>query len=203
MVDHPGAPVSLLIFIYAGGMLAFSALTGVLALYLADAFAVTEKTSGYFYTYVGVLSVVMRTLILGPVVKALGEVRTLRLGAVALSLGFLLLPLPHTVWLFAVVVMLLPIGTALLFPPTSSLVSRFAPKSEMGQTLGLQQAFGGIARMVGPTLAGVAFEKIGPAWPFWLSSGLMAGVLVLGSTLRSATVRTSAAAEKAAPVAPT
>lgn len=192
MMNHPGAPVSLLILIYAGAMLAFSALTGVLALYLAYAFGVTEKTSGYFYTYVGVLSVVMRSLFLGPVVKRFGEVRTLRLGAIALILGFALMPLAHTVWTFALVVALLPIGTALLFPPTSSLVSRFAHKSEMGQTLGLQQAFGGVARMLGPTLAGVAFAKLGPAWPFWLSSALTVGVLGLGVRLRHAATRPQA-----------
>ncbi len=203
MLAHPGAPVSVLIWIYAGGMMAFSAMTGVLALYLAHAFGVTERTSGYFYTYVGVLSVVMRTLILGPVVKALGEVRTLRCGAAALVLGFALLPLPHTVWLFAIVVMLFPVGTALLFPPTSSLVSRFSAKAEMGQTLGLQQAFGGVSRMLGPTLAGIAFAKIGAAWPFWLSSALMAGVFVLGTSLSSASVRVPARpVDGPAPVAP-
>lgn len=184
MAQHPGAPVSLLILIYGGGMLAFSALTGVLALYLADVFGVTEKTSGYFYTYVGVLSVLMRTLILGPVIKRLGEVRTMRLGAAALILGFALLPLPRSVWTFAVVVMLFPIGTALLFPPTSSLVSHVGPKAEMGQTLGLQQSFGGVARMIGPILAGIAFDKLGPGWPFWLSSVLMAGVFMLSASLR-------------------
>jgi MFS family permease len=189
LLKHPGAPVSLLILIYAGGMLAFSALTGVLALYLAQAFGVTEKTSGYFYTYVGVLSVVMRSIFLGPVIHRLGEVRTLRLGAVALVVGFGLLPFAHTVWLFAVVVALLPIGTALLFPPTSSLVSRFAPAAEMGQTLGLQQAFGGVSRMIGPTLAGVAFAKITPGAPFALSSVLMVGVLALGVRLRRSHAR--------------
>ncbi len=184
MVDHPGAPVSLLILIYAGGMMAFSAMTGVLALYLAHAFGVTENTSGYFYTYVGVLSVVMRSIFLGPVIKRLGEVRTLRVGAMTLIVGFALVPVPHSVWVFALVIALFPIGTALLFPPTSSLVSRFAPKAEMGQTLGLQQAFGGVSRMIGPTLAGIAFDKIGPAWPYWLSSALMVGVLGLGVQLR-------------------
>jgi len=184
MLEHPGAPVSLLILIYAGGMMAFSAMTGVLALYLAHAFGVTETTSGYFYTYVGVLSVVMRSIFLGPVIKRLGEVRTLRVGALTLILGFALVPVPHSVWVFALVIALFPIGTALLFPPTSSLVSRFAPKSEMGQTLGLQQAFGGVSRMIGPTLAGIAFAKIGPAWPYWLSSLLMVGVFALGVQLR-------------------
>lgn len=199
MARHPGSPVSLLVLIYGGGMFALSALTGVLVLYLADVFGATAKTSGYFYVYVGVLSVVMRTLILGPVIKRLGEVRTLRLGAVTLVLGFALLPLPRSVLMFAVVVMLFPIGTALLFPPTSSLVSHVGPKAQMGQTLGLQQSFGGIARMIGPIFAGTAFAKLGPGWPFWMSSVLMAGVFMLGTALRRDAGRAAAAVSAPVP----
>jgi MFS family permease len=123
----------------------------------------------------------------------------LRLGAGALVFGFALLPFAHAVWVFALVVALLPIGTALLFPPTSSLVSRFAPTAEMGQTLGLQQAFGGVSRMIGPTLAGVAFATISPGAPFLLSSALMLGVLSLGIRLRRAQTRTTAEAAAIAP----
>ncbi|HQP93766.1 MAG TPA: MFS transporter, partial [Thermoanaerobaculia bacterium] len=79
--------------------------------------------------------------------------------------------------LLAVVVILIPIGTALLFPVTTSLVSRVAGAGEVGQTLGVQQAFGGIARMVGPMWGGAAFQHLSPGAPFWLSAALAAALL--------------------------
>ena len=33
--------------------------------------------------------------------------------------------------------------------------------------------------MVGPLCAGVAFQKVGQTWPFWLASVLMLGVSLL------------------------
>jgi MFS family permease len=84
------------------------------------------------------------------------------------------MPLAPNVWFFAAAMLVTPIGTSLLFPATSSLVSRFAPKTEVGQTLGLQQAFGGVARMVGPITAGALFQHAGMRSPFFVASALMA-----------------------------
>src|SRR2546426_8527890 len=46
----------------------------------------------------------------------LGEVRTMRLGATLYALGYALLPLAPSVPLFLLIQVLLPLGTALLFP---------------------------------------------------------------------------------------
>ena len=45
-VRHPGAPLARLLWIYGVGMLAFSAMTSVLALYLGAEFGLDETTIG-------------------------------------------------------------------------------------------------------------------------------------------------------------
>ena len=172
VVTHPLRPASALILIYAVGMMAFMAMNAVLALFLQARFGVTERSIGWFYTYVGGVSLVMRSLVLGPAVERFGEARVLRLGLTSLAAGFALLPLAPGLGSLALAVLLVPVGTALLFPVTSSLVSRVAATGEVGQTMGVQQAFGGIARMVGPMWAGAAFQHLSPAAPFWISSAL-------------------------------
>ena len=62
-----------LVWIYAVGMLAFTCLTSVLPLFLGAEYGVTEKTIGYFFLYVGALSLVMRSVFLGPIVTRIGE----------------------------------------------------------------------------------------------------------------------------------
>lgn len=171
---HPFRPVSALIWIYTLAMMAFLAMNAVLALFLGARFGVTQHTIFWFFVYVGTISVVMRTLILGPAVRRLGERGTMRLGFIALTLGLVALPFPMHVWGFALAVLFVPIGTALLFPPTSSLVSRFTPAAEVGQTLGVQQAFGGVARLIGPVWAGWVFDHVSIGAPFWLGGGLLA-----------------------------
>lgn len=177
---HPTAPQARLIWIYTGGMMAFMAMNAVMALYLQRSFGVTEETIGYFYSYTGGLSLVTRGLLLGLAVERLGEVRTLRLGAFALFLGFGLVPLAQHLVLFALVVLLIPLGTAFLFPATTSLVSQRSPRGETGQSLGVQQAFGGVSRVLGPLWATVAFQFVSVSSPFWLAAGLL-GIVTLAA----------------------
>lgn len=179
VLRHPAAPVPSLIWIYAFGMMAFMAMNAVLALHLKDAFGVTEKTIGFFFAYVGAISLVMRGLLLGPAVRRFGEVGVTRLGALSLVVGLASIPLAKDMVGLACVVLFVPVGTALLFPATTALVSRRSSRAEMGQILGVQQSFGSIARMVGPLWAGFIFQEVGPRYPFWLASILMLGVSLL------------------------
>lgn len=181
---HPGTPVSQLIWIYSVGMLGFMSMTGVLALYLEHEFGITEKTIGLFFVYTGAMGVVMRALVLGRVTDALGEVRVLRLGAVALTLGLLLPPLAGSVAVLALVIALVPIGTALLFPATTALVTHLAPDRERGQVLGVQQTFGGITRVIAPIWATAAFQGLGATVPFYIAGGIVGVVVVLAMKVR-------------------
>jgi MFS family permease len=176
VAQHPGRPVSRLIWIYSVGMLAFASLTSILALFLAAEFGVTEKTIGYFYSYVGVLSFVMRSLLLGPIVERFGETRTMRYGTGCLVAGLLLYPLVPNVWLLALVIPLVPIGTALLFPSTTALMSRASAKEELGTTMGVAQTFAGVARVVGPVLSTALFQRIGTSAPFYFAASVVAVV---------------------------
>jgi multidrug resistance protein len=179
VLRHPGEERSRLIWIYALGMMAFMAMNGVIVLYLERVFAVTEREIGWFYTYIGGISLLMRALLLGPINHRLGDVATMRIGAAALACGLAAAPLPGHLLGLAAVIVLVPVGTALLFPATTSLVSRLSARRETGQVLGVQQGFGGVSRMLGPIWATAAFQHVGLAAPFWLAAALMAAVLAI------------------------
>jgi len=179
----PRAPVSRLIWIYGGGMLAFASLNVVLPLYLEAEFRVNERTFGYFLTYFGLLSIVMRVLLLGPIVDRIGERWTMRVGCLTLIAGFLLYPVADSIWVLAIAVMpLVPIGTALLFPSTTSLISASTPSHELGVTMGVAQTFAGIARVIAPLFATRVFQDFGHGWPFVAAAALVAmvGLLAIG-----------------------
>ncbi|MCP4654508.1 MAG: MFS transporter [bacterium] len=173
VLRRPTAPAHTLIWIYAGGMLAFMSVAGLMSLYLSDRFGITKETIGGYYVVIGMVSVIMRALVLGFLVKHLGEVRVLRLGALSLIIGLVSAPLASGPWQFLLAVVFVPIGTALLFPSTTSLISRHSAASEMGQTLGVQQAFGGVSRFLAPIWAGAVYQVYGSAMPFWISAGVM------------------------------
>ncbi len=189
VLRHPGSPVASLIWIYAIGMMAFMAMTTMLPLYLGEAFGITKRTIGWFFVYFGAVGVIMRAILLGPAVRRFGEVRVVRLGALSLVVGLALIPLAADVdaeragqlAVLSLVALFVPVGTALLFPSTTALVSRCAARGETGQTLGVQQSFGGVSRLLAPLWAGLVFES-DIRYPFWLAAALMLAVSTL--TLR-------------------
>ena len=145
-----------------------------MALYLGAEFGIDEKTIGYIFLYVGVLSFVMRSLLLGPIVDRIGETWAMRIGTMLLVVGLALYPLPRSLWTLAIVIPLVPIGTALLFPATTSLMSRASDPRELGTTMGVAQTFAGLARVAAPILATIAFQRLGHGWPFYLAAGYVA-----------------------------
>jgi MFS family permease len=170
---HPGTPIGRLIWIYGGGMIAFSSMTSILALYLGAEFGLNEKTIGWVFLYVGVLSFTMRSLLLGPIVDRIGETWAMRLGTGLLVLGLALYPLPRDLWTLALVIPLVPIGTALLFPATTSLMSRHSDPRELGTTMGVAQTFAGLARVIAPVLATTIFQRLGHGWPFYVAGAFV------------------------------
>ncbi len=190
---RPSAEVPQLIWIYAAGMLGFMSMTSVLALYLAIDFGVTEESIFIFFVYVGAIGVLMRAVMLGKLVDWLGEVKLMRIGAACLALGLVIIPLPNSVVTLGLVLGLVPIGTACLFPATSALITHRVPRHQLGQTLGVQQAFGGVARVLAPIWATAAFQGLGTGVPFYLAGGVVAVVTVLAFRVRPQAILPEAA----------
>jgi multidrug resistance protein len=188
IVEHPGSPAHRVIWIYVVGMLALNIVIGVLALYLKDVYRVTETTIGYFFPIFGIVGVLMRTYPVGWFNDRFGEVRTMQIGTVSLMLGLALMPLPAALLpavpalvLFVVFLSLVPVGTALLFPASTSLVSQRTEKRELGLVMGAQQTFRGIMSIVGPVGATIVFAKLGHGVPF-----IMAAAIVLVAAILAA-----------------
>ncbi len=179
VITHSGEPAARLIWIYAIAMGAFNGVTAILALFLAARFAVNEKTIGIFFTYIGVISVLTRVLVLGRAVDRLGEARLSRIGSALLAAGLMGISLSTSLPMLAVAVALVPLGTAFTFPCVTALLSRVIPNHERGLYMGVQQTFGGVARVIFPLMAGLMFDHLGKAWPFWVSAALVAGTILL------------------------
>ncbi len=71
-----------------------------------------------------------------------------------------------------------------LFPATSALITHRVPRHQLGQTLGVQQAFGGVARVIAPIWATAAFQGLGTSVPFYIAGGVVALVTVLAFQVR-------------------
>ena len=180
VISHSSEPASRLIWIYAIAIGAFQGSFSVLALFLNARFQVTEQTIGYFFMYVGSISVFARVLLLGRMVDWLGEAKLSRLGLVLLAAGVLGMPLSRNLPMLAVAVALLPLGTAFTFPCVTALLSRVISPRERGLYMGLQQTYGGVARIIAPLFFGWAFDTLGVSSPYFFSSAFIVATILLG-----------------------
>ena len=180
VVSHWREPASRLIWIYAITIGAFQGMNTILALFLGSKFGVDKTTIGWFFTYVGVISIFARALVLGRMVDWLGEPQLSRVGMVLLAVGLGTMPLmPSIPWL-AVSVALIPLGTAFTFPCVTGLLSRMVPQHERGLYMGVQQTFGGAARSIAPIYAGWSFDHLGHGVPYFTAAGVVLATISLG-----------------------
>jgi MFS family permease len=180
IMSHFNEPSSRLIWIYAIAIGAFQGSFSVLALFLNARFQVTEQTIGYFFMYTGAISVFTRVLLLGRMVDWLGEAKLSRLGLVLLASGVVGMPLSHSLWTLAIAVALIPLGTAFTFPCVTALLSRVISPRERGLYMGMQQTYGGVARIIAPLFYGWAFDNLGVSSPYFFSSAIIAATIFLG-----------------------
>jgi MFS family permease len=183
VVSHSGETSSRLIWIYAIAMGAYQGSFSVLALFLNARFQVTEQTIGYFFMYVGSISVFTRVLLLGRMVDWLGEARLSRLGLLLLAGGVLGMPLSHNLAVLGITVALIPLGTAFTFPCVTALLSRVISARERGLYMGMQQTYGGIARAISPLFFGWAFDSLGVSSPYFFASAFIVATIFLSPQL--------------------
>lgn len=203
ILAQPSEPASRLILIYAISIGAFQGSFSVLALFLNARFQVNEQTIGYFFMYTGAISVFARVLLLGRMVDWLGEAKLSRLGLILLAAGVVGMPLSQNLGMLAIATALIPLGTAFTFPCVTALLSRVINQRERGLYMGMQQTYGGVARIIAPLFYGWAFDSLGVSSPYFFSSAIIAATIFLGFGLDKYVKQERAAAAGSLQTVPT
>ena len=134
---------------------------------------------GYLFAYTGALGILLQGGAMGRLVKRFGEARLAIAGFAALAVGQFFLGLVHDVVPLIAVATCASVGTGILRPTLTSLISQSAGRHEQGVVLGLNQSLQSLAQIVAPMLAGLL---IGRGWLTgwaWLSSAAALLGLVL------------------------
>ncbi len=176
-------PAPRLIWIYTIAIGAFYGTIQIVPLLLSQRFQVTEHNVGYFVMFLGGMGVLVRSLVLGPAVDRLGEARLSRLGLVLLAAGLALTGLARSWAMLGLGFVLMPIGTAFVFPCVTGLLSRVVPNSDRGLYMGVQHSFGGVSRVVFPIAAGILIDHYGAGVPFWIAAILVLLTLPLTAAM--------------------
>jgi MFS family permease len=93
--------------------------------------------------------------------------------------GFFVIGYAAVPWMLYVGLALLALGSGLVNPSTTGLISLYAGEAEQGRVLGIFRSLSALSRAFTPVLAGIVFWRYGSASVFVAGAVLTLGALAL------------------------
>ncbi len=147
-------------------MMAFVMMESTFAIFLNDTFHKANgqpfgaKEVGYFFAYAGIIIIIVQGGLVGRLTKALGEWTLVIIGPLMVTTAMMLYVQAgfHPLILLLIVGGLFnATGRSLQTPALSALVSHFSDPKQQGTVFGLFHMLGSLARVIGPTVAGLIY----------------------------------------------
>jgi len=162
-------------------VLPFAGFEATFSLFGGSRFNLTEAGTAAVFLAVGLLMSAVQGGLIGPLTEKFGSLKLLRVGQVFVAAGMLFLG-AAVVWPVLVIALaLMVIGAGIASPSLTTLVANSAPEAKRGEVLGFQQSSNALARVIGPPLAGLAFDHIGIGAPFTLGAGVYLVAILVAS----------------------
>lgn len=134
-------------------------------------FGLDAAHNAILFSFLGLMAALTQGVLLRKLAPAMGEAKLAIYGAVVFGLGFIVIAESSALWMLYAAVALTALGFGLAAPALSGLVSRRAMAGEQGVLLGTAQSVSSLTRVMGPVFAGLLFDRIGPAAPYWAGFG--------------------------------
>lgn len=134
---------------------------------------------GLQFVTMGVVAVFVQGGLIRVLVKRFTEKSLFIAGSFLMALGMALIPLAANAQILTFYLALMAVGGSLNGPTLTSLISKKADPSRMGQTMGLTQGMSAMGRIIGPTWGGWLFS-ISPSFPFWITAGVVLVTFIIG-----------------------
>ena len=168
---RPALPLVLLVSFLV--MTAFSAFESMFALFAGERFGYGATTIGYLFAWVGVVLATVQGVLVGRVVRRVGEHRLVPAAIFVMALALAAHAFAPTVPFLMAAMGLLAAGMGFNSPSILSMISRLSDPTDQGTMLGVSQSLASLARIVGPVWGGFVFDRFGITVPFLSSAALM------------------------------
>jgi DHA1 family tetracycline resistance protein-like MFS transporter len=136
---------------------------------------------GYLLAAFGFLGVIVQASMIGPVVRAIGERRTLTIGLLFAAVGWGGSALTHTLWVFVALLVPGAIGIGLTNPSLISLVSAAGGRHEQGRVQGAAGALESLGRTLGPVWGNGVLQWMGEGTAYGSAAAVLVGTAALAA----------------------
>ena len=169
---HPViGPLMLLTFLVG---FAFTGIESIFGLWTLARYGWGPQEIGWAFAVVGVASAITQVFVTGPLSERYGQGRMLAIGMAITMACMALQPLSINGPMTIALLTLSAVGQSVAWPNVSALISETADPHRQGQILGLNNAMGALARVVGPMFANQGFAYVSINAPFILGAAAVA-----------------------------
>ncbi|MGD1032561.1 MAG: MFS transporter [Opitutaceae bacterium] len=176
----PARRTNWLYFIYS---LSFTGMEFSLPFLAAERFGYGPAKMGVIFLFLGVVLILTQGGIVRSVVPRYGEKAVLLTGLVIDLAGFLIIGLASSIGPFYAGLALIGVGTGLINPSVSSLVSLYSKPEEQGLMLGVFRSLGSLARGFGPIAACLLYWWQGSTVTYILAALVLIGPWIMAAPL--------------------
>lgn len=173
--------VSLAIFFIS--TFAFANMEATLVLLTEHKYGFTAQQNGLMFAYIGLIMVIVQGGLIGWLSKRFGERKLVLLGSLLVALGLLATPASASAAILYVALALLALGSGMNTPANQSILSKLAPKEDVGGIMGVGQSLSTLGRILGPVAGGAAFQFLGMESPYLIGAAAMTVACVLALLL--------------------
>ncbi|MGB9669182.1 MAG: MFS transporter, partial [Anaerolineales bacterium] len=164
-------PIGILLwmaFLLSFGLTNFESVFG---LYAKERYNYTPQQVGTILTVIGLISALIQGGLTGPATCKFGEIKVIRAAFISSAIGFLLMTLAQNYLQVMVTAGYFVLSNAMLNPSVASLISKNT-STEQGITMGLNNSFLSLGRIIGPMWAGSIFD-MNIHFPYFSGSMIM------------------------------
>lgn len=149
---------------------AFSGMEFTLTFLAVERLSYTSMQNAYMFIYIGFLIVLTQGGYVRRKANIIGERNMAMRGLVTLIPGLILIGLAHSSLMLYAGLFFLSIGSSMVIPCLTSLVSLYTPAEYQGRSIGIFRSLGAFARVVGPIAASLIYWKFGDSYPYFLGA---------------------------------
>jgi ferrochelatase len=170
----PFKGVNLTNFSYFLFITAFSGMEFTLTFLAVERLGFTSMDNAYMFIFIGFIIGMVQGGYVRRKAHQVGERKMSFQGLISIIPGLIILAFAQSTLMLYFGLFFLAMGSAMIIPCLTSLVSFYTPREMQGQSLGIFRSLGSLGRVVGPIYASLIYWGLGSFWAY-----IIGGVLVL------------------------
>ncbi len=154
-------------------LLSHSIFVSTFALFAQKQLGLTTGQIGFVLAYIGLNSIIIRTVLLSKIIDLVGEKVLRNIGVIFIIISMIFVAIINQLWQFLIVITFYSFGSGVSRPVLIGSISRKVSSEKQGSIMGVTSSLGSVSRIIGPLVGGFMIENFFPG-----SLGIAAAVVM-------------------------